>query len=162
MELIGSLGVAILLAAFFANLTGRLESTSRVYQSMNALGAAIAAYASWGIGFMPLRGPGSDMVRSGLYFSGPPTGHTACTGVQPCRLNSFANSMRAPERQQERAQCRPDVIRTRDSSSWSSNTSCGLVGTLWPAGMSCRNPATTGRSISLVNAFSWFADEMAS
>jgi hypothetical protein len=53
MELIGSLGVAILLAAFFANLTGRLESTSRAYQSMNALGAAIAAYASWGIGFMP-------------------------------------------------------------------------------------------------------------
>jgi len=53
MEIIGSVGVAILLGAFFANLMGWLNTRSRVYFSMNAVGAAIAAYASWGIGFMP-------------------------------------------------------------------------------------------------------------
>lgn len=53
MEVLGSLGVAILLGAFFANLTGALATPSRLYQGMNALGAAVAAYASWGIGFMP-------------------------------------------------------------------------------------------------------------
>jgi hypothetical protein len=53
MEWIGSIGVALLLAAFFGNLVGRLGATSRAYQGMNALGAGLAAYASWGIGFMP-------------------------------------------------------------------------------------------------------------
>ena len=53
MEIIGSIGVAILLGAFFANLMGWLATRSRVYFSLNAVGAAIAAYASWGIGFMP-------------------------------------------------------------------------------------------------------------
>ena len=53
MELIGSIGVAILLAAFFANLMDWIDKRSRLYSAMNAVGAAIAAYASWGIGFMP-------------------------------------------------------------------------------------------------------------
>ncbi len=53
MEIVGSLGVAVLLAAFFANLMGYVESTSRLYLGLNAVGAAIAAYASWGIGFLP-------------------------------------------------------------------------------------------------------------
>jgi hypothetical protein len=53
MELIGSIGVAILLGAFFGNLMGWLEARSRGYQGLNAVGAGIAAYASWGIGFMP-------------------------------------------------------------------------------------------------------------
>jgi hypothetical protein len=53
MELTGSIGVAILLGAFFANLMGWLDVRSRLYSALNAIGAAIAAYASWGIGFMP-------------------------------------------------------------------------------------------------------------
>ena len=53
MKTIGSIGVAILLAAFFANLIGWLTTTSKLYQALNALGAAIAGYASYGIGFMP-------------------------------------------------------------------------------------------------------------
>jgi hypothetical protein len=53
MEFVGSLGVAILLGAFFANLMGWLDTRSRGYSALNAVGAAIAAYASWGIGFMP-------------------------------------------------------------------------------------------------------------
>jgi hypothetical protein len=53
MALLGSIGVALLLGAFFANLVGWLEAQSRVYQGLNALGAAIAACASYGIGFVP-------------------------------------------------------------------------------------------------------------
>ena len=53
MEIIGSVGVAILLGAFFANLVGWLTPDQKIYLILNALGAAIAAYASWGIGFMP-------------------------------------------------------------------------------------------------------------
>ncbi len=53
MEFVGSIGVAILLGAFFANLMGWLDVRSRLYSALNAVGAAIAAYASWGIGFMP-------------------------------------------------------------------------------------------------------------
>ncbi|HIF97766.1 MAG TPA: hypothetical protein EYQ54_12195 [Myxococcales bacterium] len=53
MEIIGSIGVAILLGAFFANLVGWFSVTSRLYLALNALGAAIAGYASYGIGFTP-------------------------------------------------------------------------------------------------------------
>ena len=53
MEVIGSIGVAMLLGAFFANLIGWVDARSRAYQAANAMGAAVAAYASWGIGFMP-------------------------------------------------------------------------------------------------------------
>lgn len=53
MELVGSGGVALLLGAFFANLVGWLDASSRIYQGVNALGAGVAAYASYGIGFLP-------------------------------------------------------------------------------------------------------------
>ena len=50
---IGSAGVAMLLLAFFLNLIGRLPHASRRYQGLNALGAGLACYASYLIGFMP-------------------------------------------------------------------------------------------------------------
>ena len=53
MTALGSVGVAILLLAFFANLVGWLQARSRIYQGMNAVGAGLAAWASWGIGFVP-------------------------------------------------------------------------------------------------------------
>jgi hypothetical protein len=53
VQIIGSIGVAILLAAFFANLVGWLAPNSKRYQGLNAVGAAVAAYASYGIDFMP-------------------------------------------------------------------------------------------------------------
>lgn len=52
-ELIGSVGVFLLLAAYFANLRGMLDRGSRLYQSMNAVGAGLSAYASYLIGFLP-------------------------------------------------------------------------------------------------------------
>lgn len=53
MDLVGSLGVAILLGAFFANLMAWLDTNARSYAALNFVGASLAAIASWGIGFMP-------------------------------------------------------------------------------------------------------------
>lgn len=53
MEIVGSVGVALLLGAFFANLVGWMDPRSPIYQGVNALGAGIAAYASYRIDFMP-------------------------------------------------------------------------------------------------------------
>jgi len=50
---IGSTGVALLLLAFALNLTGHLRHESLTYPAMNALGAGLAAYASWLIDYMP-------------------------------------------------------------------------------------------------------------
>ena len=52
-EIIGSIGVALLLIAFFMNLFGMLDADSRAYQAMNAVGAAVSCYASYLIGFAP-------------------------------------------------------------------------------------------------------------
>lgn len=50
---VGSLGVALLLVAFALNLSGRLDRRSRLYQGINGIGAGLACYASWLIGFLP-------------------------------------------------------------------------------------------------------------
>jgi hypothetical protein len=52
-DLVGSVGVAILLVAFGLNAFGRLGNETRAYQGLNALGAALAMWASWQIGFLP-------------------------------------------------------------------------------------------------------------
>ena len=52
-EVLGSVGVFLLLAAYFMNLFGLLGHESRRYQAMNALGAGLAAYASYLIDFIP-------------------------------------------------------------------------------------------------------------
>ena len=50
---IGSLGVALLLAAFLLNLIDRLRSDSWLYLALNLLGAGLACYSSYLIRFMP-------------------------------------------------------------------------------------------------------------
>ena len=50
---IGSIGVALLLVGFFLNLFGYLDRSARPYHVVNALGAGLACYASWLIGFVP-------------------------------------------------------------------------------------------------------------
>ena len=52
-EAIGSLGVALLLVAFFLNLRGRLPHDARSYQLMNAAGAGLACWASYLLEFFP-------------------------------------------------------------------------------------------------------------
>jgi hypothetical protein len=51
--LVGSLGVALLLIAFFLNLIKRLPQDSMGYIVLNVVGAGLACYASWLIGFLP-------------------------------------------------------------------------------------------------------------
>lgn len=52
-EVVGSIGVAILLLAFFLNLIGVLGRAARSYLAMNFIGAGLACAASALIGFAP-------------------------------------------------------------------------------------------------------------
>jgi hypothetical protein len=52
-NLIGTIGVALLLAAFVLNLLNMLRADGFAYSVLNLLGAALACYSSWLIGFMP-------------------------------------------------------------------------------------------------------------
>ncbi len=52
-EIVGSIGVTLLLIAFFMNSFALLDSRSLAYQAMNAVGAAVSCYASYLIGFAP-------------------------------------------------------------------------------------------------------------
>jgi hypothetical protein len=52
-DFIGTLGVSLLLLAFFLNLFGFISQEGKVYILTNLLGAAIACYASVLIGFIP-------------------------------------------------------------------------------------------------------------
>ena len=50
---LATVGVSILLVAFFLNLAGRLSRTSRLYALLNTVGGGLACWASWMIGFLP-------------------------------------------------------------------------------------------------------------
>lgn len=50
---IASIGVGILLLAFFLNISGRLDNKSKLYAIFNAAGGLISGYASWMIDFYP-------------------------------------------------------------------------------------------------------------
>lgn len=52
-EMVGSVGVFLLLVAFFLNLFGRLRHTATAYHAMNVFGAGLSCYASYLIGFFP-------------------------------------------------------------------------------------------------------------
>ena len=52
-DVLGTAGVALLLAAFLANVAGWLRVDSRVYQSLNLAGAGLACAASYLIEFWP-------------------------------------------------------------------------------------------------------------
>lgn len=52
-EVVGSLGVFLLLAAFFTNLFGLLAAESFAYVFLNLIGAGLACYASYLVDFMP-------------------------------------------------------------------------------------------------------------
>lgn len=50
---VGASGVSLLLIAFALNVYGILDRRSFIYSAMNALGAGLAAYASWLISYLP-------------------------------------------------------------------------------------------------------------
>ena len=52
-NLIGAIGVALLLAAFLLNLLKLLRADSATYSALNLVGAALACYSSYLIDFLP-------------------------------------------------------------------------------------------------------------
>lgn len=52
-EIVGTIGVSLLLLAFALNLAGRLSSASRVYLWLNITGAGLACLSSYMIAFWP-------------------------------------------------------------------------------------------------------------
>jgi hypothetical protein len=52
-NVIGTLGVALLLAAFILNLLSLLRADGSAYSVLNLVGAALACYSSYLIDFMP-------------------------------------------------------------------------------------------------------------
>jgi hypothetical protein len=52
-DIIGSVGVALLLIAYFLNLFKLLGQNSKVYGTLNIAGAGLACYASLMIRFIP-------------------------------------------------------------------------------------------------------------
>jgi len=52
-NLVGTIGVALLLAAFVLNLLHMLRADGFAYSVLNLVGAALACYSSWLISFMP-------------------------------------------------------------------------------------------------------------
>ena len=52
-DLVGTSGVALLLAAYFANLMGWLRPDARAYHALNVVGAGLAGLASYLIAFWP-------------------------------------------------------------------------------------------------------------
>jgi hypothetical protein len=52
-NIIGTLGVALLLAAFLLNLLKRLPADGAPYNALNVLGAGLACYSSYLIDFLP-------------------------------------------------------------------------------------------------------------
>lgn len=50
---VASIGVGILLVAFFLNIFGYVNNKSKLYALLNAIGGLISCYASWMVDFYP-------------------------------------------------------------------------------------------------------------
>lgn len=52
-DIIGSIGVLILLLAYFLSITNRLEAESKPYLILNIIGAGLAGFSSYLINYYP-------------------------------------------------------------------------------------------------------------
>ena len=52
-DIIGSIGVGIILIAYYLNTAGLIIKNGKLFYVMNVLGAAVACYASWLIDYWP-------------------------------------------------------------------------------------------------------------
>ncbi len=52
-DLIGTLGVGLILLAYFLNTIRLIPANGKLFYVMNIFGAALACYASWLISYMP-------------------------------------------------------------------------------------------------------------
>lgn len=61
-EIIGTIGVGLILIAYFCNVFGWLRSKSKTFFLLNMVGAGMACYASWLIGYWPF------VILEGTWF----------------------------------------------------------------------------------------------
>ena len=69
-NIIGSIGVALLLVAYFLNLFKLLPPGSKMYGVLNIIGAGLACFASFMIGFIPfvvLEGIWAIVALAGMF-----------------------------------------------------------------------------------------------
>jgi hypothetical protein len=52
-DIIGTLGVGLILLAYFLHTAKLLERNKRLFYVMNIIGASLACYASWLIDYLP-------------------------------------------------------------------------------------------------------------
>ncbi|MBS1919975.1 MAG: hypothetical protein JST17_06965 [Bacteroidetes bacterium] len=52
-EIIGTIGVGLILSAFFCNTFQLIPKEGKLFFALNVIGAALACYASWLIHFWP-------------------------------------------------------------------------------------------------------------
>lgn len=61
-DIIGTIGVGLILLAYFCQTFGWLSNKSKMFFLLNILGAGLACYASWLIGYWPF------VVLEGVWF----------------------------------------------------------------------------------------------
>lgn len=61
-DIIGTIGVGLILLAYFCQTFGWLSNKSKLFFLLNILGAGLACYASWLIGYWPF------VVLEGVWF----------------------------------------------------------------------------------------------
>ena len=52
-EIVGTIGVGLILVAYYLNTAGIVIKNGKLFYVMNIVGAALACYASWLIAFVP-------------------------------------------------------------------------------------------------------------
>ncbi|MBK5271620.1 MAG: hypothetical protein JJE22_11475 [Bacteroidia bacterium] len=52
-EIIGTIGVGLILIAYYLDTTVIITKNGKLFYVMNIIGATLACYASWLIGFIP-------------------------------------------------------------------------------------------------------------
>lgn len=61
-EITGSIGVGLILLAYFCNTFGWINSRGRLFFQLNIIGAGLACYASWLIDYWPF------VILEGTWF----------------------------------------------------------------------------------------------
>jgi len=57
-----TIGVGLILLAYFCNTFGLLKNNSKLFFALNAIGAGLACYASWLINYLPF------IILEGTWF----------------------------------------------------------------------------------------------
>lgn len=61
-DIIGTIGVGLILIAYFCNIAGKLKSSSILFLGLNILGSGLACYASLLINYWPF------VILEGTWF----------------------------------------------------------------------------------------------